>query len=61
MSCPYFKEGYFGFCDAPAAIHVTTIAEMETYCFKARYRECPMFTDIMFIETSQMQRTSRAV
>jgi hypothetical protein len=61
MSCPYFKEGSFGLCDAPAAIHVPSIAEMETYCFKARYRDCPMFTDITCIETSQALRTSRDV
>ncbi len=43
MSCPYFKEGYFGICVAPDAIHVPNIAEMETFCFKERYGACPSF------------------
>lgn len=46
MSCPYFKEGYFGICVAPDAIHVPSIAEMETYCFKARCETCPNLTGI---------------
>jgi hypothetical protein len=48
MSCPYFREGYFGICVAPDAIHVPSITEMETLCFKARYAACPNFTDIIF-------------
>ncbi len=59
MGCPYFKEGYFGFCDAPDAIHVPSIAEMEAYCFKARHSQCPMFKDIMRAETAQEPKTSR--
>ena len=43
MSCPYFKEGYFAVCDASNSIHVPTIAEMETFCFKANYENCPNF------------------
>jgi hypothetical protein len=46
MSCPYFKEGYFGICVAPDAVHVPSIAEMETLCFKTRYAACPNFADI---------------
>ncbi len=46
MSCPYFKEGYFGICVAPDAIHVPTIAEMETYCFKVGYEICPNLVGI---------------
>jgi len=46
MTCPYFKEGYFGVCDAPDSTHVPTIAEMETFCFKASYEGCPNFEDI---------------
>jgi hypothetical protein len=49
MSCPYFREGYFGICVAPDAIHVPSIAEMETLCFKARYAACPSFTDVTFL------------
>jgi hypothetical protein len=45
MGCPYFREGYFGICVAPDAIHVPSIAEMETLCFKTRYAACPNFTD----------------
>jgi hypothetical protein len=41
MTCPHFKEGYFGLCDAPDAIHVPTIDEMERFCFKACYADCP--------------------
>ncbi len=44
MSCPYFKEGYFGICVAPEAIHVPAIAEMETFCFKEFYEACPNFS-----------------
>jgi hypothetical protein len=38
MSCPYFKEGYFGVCVAFESMY---IARMETYCFKEDYRLCP--------------------
>lgn len=44
MSCPYFKEGYFGICVAPEAIHVPAIAEMESFCFKEHYAACPSFS-----------------
>ncbi len=43
MSCPYFKEGYFGICVAPDAIHVPNIAEMEAFCFRVTYECCPNF------------------
>ncbi len=46
MSCPYFKEGYFGICVAPDAIHVPSIAEMEKFCFRVRYENCPKFSDM---------------
>jgi hypothetical protein len=46
MNCPYFKEGYFGICDAPDSIHVPSIAEMESFCFKAHYAACPNFSCI---------------
>ncbi len=45
MSCPYFKEGYFGICVAPDAIHVPNISEMESFCFKEHYGACPSFSD----------------
>ena len=41
MSCPYFKEGYFGICVAPDAIHVPSIKEMEKFCFRSWFRVCP--------------------
>ncbi len=41
MSCPYFKEGYFGICVAPDAIHVPGIDEMERFCFRSWYGNCP--------------------
>lgn len=44
MNCPYFKEGYFGICDAPDAIHVPSIVEMESFCFKAHHKACPNFS-----------------
>ena len=50
MSCPYFKEGYFGICVAPEAIHVPAIAEMETFCCKEYYEACPSFSDAEKIE-----------
>ncbi len=46
MSCPYFKEGYFGLCVAPEAIHVPGITEMESFCFKEHYQTCPSFSDV---------------
>ncbi len=41
MSCPYFKEGYFGICVAPDAVHVPNIRELERYCFRPWFRRCP--------------------
>jgi len=43
VSCPYFKEGYFGICVAPDAIHVPSIGEIETFCFRVFYESCPKF------------------
>lgn len=42
MSCPYFREGYFGICVAPDAIHVPGIDEMERFCFRSWYGNCPI-------------------
>jgi len=50
MSCPYFKEGYFGICVAPDAIHVPGIDEMERFCFREGYGNCP---NIAFLKDSQ--------
>jgi hypothetical protein len=44
MSCPYFKEGYFGICVAPDAIHVPGLAEMESFCFRDDHHACPNFS-----------------
>ncbi len=41
MSCPYFKESCFGICIAPDAIHVPSIDEMERFCFRSWYSNCP--------------------
>jgi hypothetical protein len=41
MSCPYFKESYFGICVAQDAIHVPSIDEMERFCFRSWYSTCP--------------------
>ena len=41
MSCPFIRDGYFGICVAPDAIHVISIDEMERFCFKASYSICP--------------------
>ncbi len=46
MSCPHFKEGYFGICVAPNAVHVPSIAEMENFCFRVRYEDCPNLASI---------------
>ncbi len=54
MSCPYFKEGYFGICVAPEAIHVPGIAEMESFCFREHYELCPSFSDVRNIERAGM-------
>ncbi len=60
MNCPYFRQTYVDFCDAPAAVHVPTISEMETYCFRAQYKMCPKFTRVMPRKTSQFIRKSGA-
>ena len=41
MSCPYFKESYFGICVAQDAIHVPSIDEMERLCFRSWHSTCP--------------------
>ncbi|MDA8434195.1 MAG: hypothetical protein M0Z60_14720 [Nitrospiraceae bacterium] len=41
MSCPYFREGYFGICVAPDAVHVPNIQELESFCFRTWYTRCP--------------------
>lgn len=43
MSCSYSKEGYFGMCMAPDVIHVPSIAELETFCFRVFYKSCLHF------------------
>ena len=44
MSCPFIRDGYFGICVAPDAIHVISIDEMERFCFKPWYSICPNIT-----------------
>ncbi len=43
VSCPFFKEGYFGICVASDTVRVPGISEMENFCFKASYKSCPSF------------------
>jgi hypothetical protein len=50
MSCPYFKEGYFGICVAPDAIHVPSIDEMERLCFRSWYSICPNIAFLKGVE-----------
>ncbi len=59
MSCPYFKEGYFGICVAPApdAIHVPSIDEMERLCFRSWYHLCP---NIAHLKSPEDKGRSRA-
>lgn len=45
LSCPYFKQGYFGVCVAPDAIHVPDIGEMQSFCCRPYYSGCPSFSD----------------
>ncbi len=59
MSCPYFKEGYFGICVAPApdAIHVPSIDEMERLCFRSWYYLCP---NIAYLKATEDKGRSHA-
>ena len=41
MSCPYFREGYFGICVAPDAVHVPNLEELESFCFRPWFQRCP--------------------
>jgi hypothetical protein len=56
MNCPYFKEGYFGICDAPDAIHVPTIMELESFCFRDHYDACPHLSGVNKSEGSETAR-----
>jgi hypothetical protein len=38
MSCPYFKDGYFGICVAFESMYIPGIEKMETYCFSDQHR-----------------------
>jgi hypothetical protein len=57
MSCPYFKEGYFGLCVASDAIHVPSIDEMERLCFRSWYRTCPNIVSLR--NSGHTERKSR--
>jgi hypothetical protein len=58
MSCPYFKEGYFGICVAPDAIHVPSIDEMERFCFRSWYSICPNIAFLSDPENGEPSRTT---
>lgn len=58
MSCPYFKEGHFGICVAPDAIHVPSIAEVETFCFRVFYESCPNFALSQMCRGPEMASTA---
>jgi hypothetical protein len=40
MSCPYFREGYFGECASSTSMYVPSIDKMERHCFSDDYRLC---------------------
>lgn len=41
MSCPFFKEGYFGICAASEYTYIPSIARIETWCFNRDHASCP--------------------
>jgi hypothetical protein len=43
MSCPFLKQEYVGACAAGDSPHVPSIAELERYCFRAEFGDCPLF------------------
>lgn len=43
MSCPLFKQEYVGACAACESPHIPSIAELERYCFRADFGNCPLF------------------
>ena len=45
MTCHYFKEAYLGFCNASETLHVPSINEMETHCFKD-FHTCPIYNKL---------------
>ncbi len=53
MSCPYYKEGYFGVCTASESTHVPNIEKMETYCFSECYRLCPDLAASLFSKRTE--------
>jgi hypothetical protein len=53
MTCPFFKESYFGICDAQDAIHVPSIDEMERFCFRSSYSTCPKISSLQEPEKSE--------
>jgi hypothetical protein len=61
MSCPYFREGYFGVCVAPDAIHVPRIEEMEKFCFRSWYRICPHIALLMGSENGGTSACTEAI
>ncbi len=48
MACTHYKKGYFGVCCAFKPHRVASIAQMEQYCFKDNFVECPHFGDSVF-------------
>ena len=44
MSCPYFREGYFGVCITFEKMYVPSIDRLEKYCFSEHYRLCSNLT-----------------
>lgn len=43
MSCPFFKEGYIGYCSASNFPYVPSIFELEQNCFKESFEHCANF------------------
>jgi len=58
MSCPYFKEGYFGVCIAFEMMYTPSIDRMETYCFTEQYRPCPSLDSYMPGPSGERARTA---
>ncbi len=43
MHCPFFKDGYFGMCDAVEFLHVPGIDQLGSYCVRSEHILCPHY------------------
>jgi hypothetical protein len=60
MSCPFLKREYVGACAAGESPHVPSIAELERYCFRAEFGDCPHFMQSR-VQTHKENRYSSTV